>query len=100
VVKMTKLIRVFDNDGETWDRYTVIIGRASAIVPDIGTADVYGMSADPLSPQGFNQYSGEIGELPAVIDALAGKASVIGKEIELVKAPPRVRAAIAKRLKD
>lgn len=47
------MIEIYDNGGETFDRYTVIID-----------GDVYGMSANPQSPQGFNQYSGTLAELP------------------------------------
>ena len=43
--------RYFDNGGETCDRYTIIIDGS-----------VYGMSHNPTSPQGFNQYCGEEGE--------------------------------------
>jgi len=38
-------IDVYDNQGKSWDRFTVIIDDA-----------VYGMSSNPQSPQGFNQY--------------------------------------------
>lgn len=48
-----KTIEVYDNGGQTFDRYTVIID-----------GDVFGMSDNPLSPQGFNQYSGKLHELP------------------------------------
>ena len=43
-------IRIYDNKGKTFDRYTVIIDK-----------DMYGMSSDPLGPRGFNQYGGEVG---------------------------------------
>ena len=39
-------LTVYDNDGITFDRYTVVIPRG----------DVFGMSENPSSPQGFNQY--------------------------------------------
>ena len=41
----------YDNGGETIDRYTIIIDHS-----------VYGMSKNPISPQGFNQYCGEAAE--------------------------------------
>jgi len=44
-----KNVRIFDNQGETFDRYTVLIDN-----------EIYGMSHNPLSPQGFNQYCGEL----------------------------------------
>ncbi len=40
-------IQVYDNGGETFDRYTVIIDN-----------DVFGMSENPLSASGFNQWCG------------------------------------------
>lgn len=43
-------ITIFDNEGETVDRYTVYIGRD-------GVTDIYSMSDNPSHPQGVNQYS-------------------------------------------
>ena len=51
---MSKKLIVYDNGGETIDRFTVVC-------PD---GSVFGMSDDPISPQGFNQYSGDIDEFP------------------------------------
>jgi hypothetical protein len=48
---MLDKVRVFDNKGETFDRYTVIIGNA-----------VFTMSDNPTSPQGVNMYCGELSE--------------------------------------
>lgn len=45
-------IKIYDNGGATFDRYTVIIGES-----------FYSMSHNPLSPQGVNQYCGETWEL-------------------------------------
>lgn len=42
-------LRVFDNSGETLDRYTVIIGN-----------DVYNMSHNANMPNGCNYYSGSL----------------------------------------
>ena len=42
-----KNVRVFDNGGISFDRYTVLID-----------GDAFGMSHNPNSPQGFNQYIG------------------------------------------
>jgi len=44
-------LAIYDNNGKTADRYTVIIGN-----------DVYGMSTDANMPNGFNQFAGTIGE--------------------------------------
>lgn len=41
-----KAIHVYDNGGETFDRYTILIGM-----------DVFTMSEHPMSPQGSNQFS-------------------------------------------
>lgn len=46
-------ITIYDNGGQTFDRYTVV---------NTNTGEVYGMSHNPLSPQGFNQFSGKIGQ--------------------------------------
>lgn len=49
-------VRVWDNGGATFDRYTVAIKRQ-----ENGRTiyDVYGMSKNAMSPTGFNQYSHE-----------------------------------------
>ena len=44
---------ILDNQGETFDRYTII-------TPD---GEVYGASVDPFHPQGFGQYCGHSIEL-------------------------------------
>ena len=44
-------IVVLDNNGETFDRYTII---------DRKTSDVYGSSSNPFHPQGFGGYSHNI----------------------------------------
>ena len=43
-------IVVYDNGGKTFDRYTIVIDDL----------DVFGMSLNPLSVQGFNQYCGNL----------------------------------------
>jgi len=42
-------MQIYDNGGVSFDRFTVVLDDGS----------VFGMSANPLSPQGFNQYIGE-----------------------------------------
>lgn len=51
---MQRRVRVYDNGGKTVDRYSVCIQRTQN-----GTRvlDIYGMSENPKSPQGFNQFS-------------------------------------------
>jgi hypothetical protein len=85
---MQTIIRAFDNEGKTWDRYTIVIDGA-----------VYGMSCNADSPAGFNQYSGSIAECTAVLDVLSGKSDDnIGKEVMLTDLPSAVRKGIASRI--
>lgn len=72
------MIEIYDNEGTTFDRYTVIID-----------GDVFGMSDNPLSPQGFNQYSGKLHELPL--------ARNNGERITLESLPEEVQTAIQRR---
>lgn len=51
--KALKTLKVYDNGGETADRYSVWMRN----YPD-GGWDVLGLSADPFWPQGFNQFGG------------------------------------------
>lgn len=44
-----KAPRIFDNGGETFDRYTLI-------TPD---DFIFGFSSEPFHPQGFGQFCGE-----------------------------------------
>ena len=84
---MNHKITAFDND-KTWDRYTIVIDD-----------QVFGMSANANSPQGFNQWSGELAELTAVRDAMTGHFDKnIGKEIAVADLPLEVRLAIGSRL--
>jgi hypothetical protein len=43
-------VSIFDNKGNTFDRYTIIL-------PD---GDIFGASENPFHPQGFGQYCGNI----------------------------------------
>lgn len=51
---MSKNLIVYDNEGETFDRYTVITP----------TGNVYSMSDVPHSPNGVFQFSGTIEDFP------------------------------------
>jgi hypothetical protein len=51
--KNGKQFWLFDNGGETFDRYTIITHDGH----------VYGSSTEPFHPQGFGQYCGECGNL-------------------------------------
>jgi len=69
--------RIFDiGDNGFVDRYTVVIGE-----------EVYGMSDNPLSPQGFNQYCCTRGEL----------IGHTGREVAIVDLPKDVQTAIGQR---
>lgn len=68
-------IKIFDNNGATLDRYTILIGSS-----------VFAMNEEPLSANGFDQYCGEIEDLPNV-----GKNQ---KEIPISSLCPEVRQAI------
>jgi len=50
-----KWIRVFDNGGKTFDRYTVVYTHAQSFGLRGYTAGV-GMSENPFHPQGFGQH--------------------------------------------
>jgi len=76
-LKAASKVVIYDNGGESFDRYTVIIDK-----------DVFGMSENPNSPQGFNQYIGEIGK-----DIKPGKH--LGKKLS--KIPKEIQKAIKKR---
>ncbi len=79
-----KYVRVYDNDGRTLDRYTVVFtgNYNSAVV--WGASKLYiGMSAYPYHPQGFCQH----GESESLIDARKNSwgAVPIGRENHLGK---------------
>lgn len=70
-------IKIYDNQGHTFDRYTIIIDGS-----------VIGMSSDPFSPLGFNQYCGDFDYTPDEQD----------KEVNLFDLPQDVQKAIQDRL--
>lgn len=72
---------IYDNMGKTFDRYTVNIIRED------GTCELYGMSHNPFSPQGFNQYCGDYMYTP--------KNEI---ELYLEECPETVQKAILDRL--
>lgn len=49
---MSRII-IFDNEGTTFDRYTII---------DRMTGDVYGASTDPFAPNGFGQFNHNVAD--------------------------------------
>jgi hypothetical protein len=83
-------ITVYDNGSKTFDRYTVIIGRM-----------IYGMSENPTSAQGFNQYGGMIalpGERPGPGEiTLRNVIRTAGNRVQFSELPEPVRIAIVNR---
>ena len=75
---------VYDNGGETVDRYTIIIGN-----------DVYTMSQNAMSPNGFNQYAGTLrsGTETNVVLAESRREN----PVSLDSLPAQVQAAIKAR---
>lgn len=95
MTKRLSIVHAFDNGGKTWDRYTIVIGYKGGYE---GVA-VYGMSCNAQAPNGFNQFAGELFELPAVLDALDGKEDKnIGQAVAIPDLPAEVRRAIGERL--
>jgi hypothetical protein len=77
------MVKVFDNGGATFDRYTIVTKEA-----------VYGMSDNPSSPSGFNQFVEEV-DSTFVYTPLNSE-----KELPLEMVPVRVLVAIINRLND
>jgi len=77
----TKDITVLDNGGKTIDRYTVIAG-----------AEVFGLSDNPTSPQGFNQWLCNVNDLDIV------KTTSHSKEVSFESLSPQVKGAIERRI--
>lgn len=75
-------VMVWDNGGKSWDRYTVLIDR-----------DVYGMSSNADSVNGFNQYIGDYTEFDFE------RTQNLGKRIKNHELPFEVIRAIYKRIK-
>ena len=75
------MVKIFDNGGATFDRYTIVTKDA-----------IYTMSAWPLSPSGFNQFSHFLEEGETY------HAGNTEKEIPLKEAPVDVLIAIIQRL--
>jgi len=73
------MVKVYDNGGATFDRYTIVTKDA-----------VYGMSTNALSPSGFNQFS----HVPEEAYVPSNKE----KEIALRDTPVDVLIAIINRL--
>ena len=77
-------IAVYDNEGKTVDRYTVIIGNA-----------VYGMSHNAMQANGFNQFVGQL--FTDIQESFIAKNS---KETSIENLPREVIRAIVQRIKN
>ncbi len=75
-----KDVIVYDNNGETFDRYTIF-------TPD---GSVYGMSDNALMPNGFNQYLGD--------DTEVKKGSHLGKKLKSI--PESIKVAVERRMSE
>lgn len=79
-------IRIYDNLGETFDRYTVVFtGRYKG---RDGICHYLGMSENPYHPQGFGQH----GESQDVIDR--PKYGHLGKKIKFTDLPEDCQRAV------
>jgi hypothetical protein len=77
------IYKIYDNGGKTWDRYTLLtepyhFGKS---------CNAFGFSENAQSPQGFNQYTGEVYQ-----------GAKLGKEISFDDLPDEVKNAILERL--
>jgi hypothetical protein len=52
-----KVIAIYDNGGESFDRYTVYFDSVERIVIKTKLYTCLGMSEHPFDPQGFGQHS-------------------------------------------
>lgn len=73
-------IQIYDNDGETIDRYTIVI--------DGDTDNCYGMSDNPFHPMGFSQYVGRV------------TSEVLDRQKKLKEIPTSIIEAIRQRIED
>lgn len=78
-----EIYKIYDNGGKTWDRYTLLtepfhFGKS---------CDAFGFSENAKSPQGFNQFCGDVYE-----------GAKLGKEISFDCLPTEVQEAITERL--
>jgi hypothetical protein len=79
---------VYDNGGATADRYSVFVKLKNNVF------EIYGMSSDPFSPQGFNQYGGDA-TLKQKNDFIKFQKP---KKIAIDKLPEVIKTAIKQRI--
>jgi len=74
-------IIIYDNEGRTADRYTVLTSE-----------DVFSMSSDALMPNGVNMYVGARSEY-------SGKLRYLGRRLRKNEIPAIIKEAVKRRLK-
>lgn len=80
-MKTLKYVRVYDNGGATFDRYTVVFTRIGHKHGMRGRSYYLGMSANPFHPQGYGMH----GENDGAIDRPT--YSHLGKRIRFADLP-------------
>lgn len=80
-----KKIHIYDNEGMSFDRYTVWIENEK-------DADCYTMSNNPSAPNGVNMYSHTVETFRPYLNH--------GKNIRLIDVPKQVQKAINERIKE
>lgn len=84
-MKPRDVLRVYDNEGETFDRYTIVLTRRQWPA-DRGFYTCLGLSSYPTHPQGFSQFS----------ECMLGKH--LGKRIAWDALPEAIRAHVRARI--
>jgi len=80
-----KEVFVFDNEGRSYDRFTIVTRSDGAI---------YGASCDPFSPLGFGQFCGQVSDpsynttVAQYIKDAQDEVSWLGKEITVFSELP------------
>lgn len=86
-MKKPKNIRIYDNDGQTFDRYTVVdLNQVERPSPDGTIYAALGLSRDPFNPLGFCQHC----------TAIPGKH--LGRRVRFEALPDDVQQAIVQNL--
>lgn len=81
-----KNLRIYDNNGKTFDRYTVVYMDQPENAPN--TFAALGMSSDPCHPQGFGQHC----------SAMPGRH--LGKRIQFNELPFECQRLVLRDLKE
>jgi hypothetical protein len=86
IIKALKKVRIYDNQGETFDQFTAVF----MMLPErqAGMFSAVGMSEHPFSPQGFGQHC----------PAMPGKH--LGKQIKFQELPKDCQKLILQDLQD